>query len=301
MLNVHHLELFYYVVEFQGITQASRLMPYGLSQPAISLQLNDLERQLGARLFQRRPFKLTPIGERVYAFIKPFFSGLKGLSEELLTRAPVLVRIAGPPVVLRDYLPPILRPLAGAFPNLSFSLKAGLQGHIEEWFESRQVDLAVTMLEGDLPRSFQHQPLLDLPLALLVPVASSLRSAEQLWKKPRIQERLISPPATDAISKAFESGLKRNAVIWDVRAEMSSIELVESYVAKGFGVGVTLMVPGCSYIPEVRALPLPGFPLVPIGLIWQGEPEPVVAALMKAITAEAGLMRQQQINHLSAA
>ena len=301
MLNVHHLELFYYVVQFQGITQASRLMPYGLSQPAISLQLNDLERQLGARLFQRRPFKLTPIGERVYAFIKPFFSGLKGLSEELLTRAPVLVRIAGPPVVLRDYLPPILRPLAGAFPNLSFSLKAGLQGHIEEWFESRQVDLAVTMLEGDLPRSFQHQPLLDLPLALLVPVASSLRSAEQLWKKPRIQERLISPPATDAISKAFESGLKRNAVIWDVRADMSSIELVESYVAKGFGVGVTLMVPGCSYIPEVRALPLPGFPLVPIGLIWQGEPEPVVAALMKAITAEAGLMRQQQINHLSAA
>jgi DNA-binding transcriptional LysR family regulator len=301
MLNVHHLELFYYVVEFQGITQASRLMPYGLSQPAISLQLNDLERQLGARLFQRRPFKLTPIGERVYAFIKPFFSGLKGLSEELLTRAPVLVRIAGPPVVLRDYLPPILRPLAGAFPNLSFSLKAGLQGHIEEWFESRQVDLAVTMLEGDLQRSFQHQPLLDLPLGLLVPVGSSLRSAEQLWKKPCIQERLISPPATDAISKAFESGLKRNAVIWDVRAEMSSIELVESYVAKGFGVGVTLMVPGCSYIPEVRALPLPGFPLVPIGLIWQGEPEPVVAALMKAITAEAGLMRQQQINHLSAA
>jgi DNA-binding transcriptional LysR family regulator len=211
------------------------------------------------------------------------------------------VRIAGPAVVLRDYLPPILRPLAGAFPNLSFSLKAGLQGHSEEWFESRQVDLAVTMLEGDLPRSFQHQPLLDLPLALLVPVASSLRSAEQLWKKPRIQERLISPPATDAISKAFESGLKRNAVIWDVRAEMSSIELVESYLAKGFGVGVTLMVPGCSYIPEVRALPLPGFPLVPIGLIWQGEPEPVVAALMKAITAEAGLMRQQQINHLSAA
>ena len=301
MLNVHHLGLFYYVVEFQGITQASRLMPYGLSQPAISLQLNDLERQLGARLFQRRPFKLTPIGERVYAFIKPFFSGLKGLSEELLTRAPVLVRIAGPPVVLRDYLPPILRPLAGAFPNLSFSLKAGLQGHIEEWFESRQVDLAVTMLEGDLPRSFQHQPLLDLPLALLVPVASSLRSAEQLWKKPCIQERLISPPATDAISKAFESGLKRHAVVWDVRAEMSSIELVESYVAKGFGVGVTLMVPGCSYIPEVRALPLPGFPLVPIGLIWQGEPEPVVAALMKAITAEAGLMRQQQSNHLSAA
>jgi hypothetical protein len=47
--------------------------------------------------------------------------------------APVLVRIAGPPVVLRDSLPPILRPLAVAFPNVSFHLKAGLQEQILEW------------------------------------------------------------------------------------------------------------------------------------------------------------------------
>ena len=59
---------------------------------------------------------------------------------------PVRVRIAGPPVVLRDYLPPILRPLVQAFPNLSPQLKAGLQGQIEEWLEEGEADLAITVL-----------------------------------------------------------------------------------------------------------------------------------------------------------
>lgn len=63
-MNVHHLELFYYVAKHGGIMPAVRNIPYGIQQPAVSAQVAQLEEFLGVTLFQRRPFALTPAGEK---------------------------------------------------------------------------------------------------------------------------------------------------------------------------------------------------------------------------------------------
>ncbi|MEM7014184.1 MAG: LysR family transcriptional regulator, partial [Verrucomicrobiota bacterium] len=83
MLNVHHLELFYFVAKYEGITAAVRKMPYGIQQPAVSGQLLQLEKNLGVKLFHRRPFALTPAGEKLYDFVYPFFSKLDTIAVEL--------------------------------------------------------------------------------------------------------------------------------------------------------------------------------------------------------------------------
>jgi len=38
-MNIHHLELFYYVAKHGGIAAAVRKMPYGIQQPAVSGQI----------------------------------------------------------------------------------------------------------------------------------------------------------------------------------------------------------------------------------------------------------------------
>lgn len=45
---------------------------------------------------------------------------------------------------------------------------------------------------------------------------------------------------------------------------------------KGYGIGVTVGIPGQQYHPEVRILPLAGFPTVPFGTLWQGFRTPVL-------------------------
>ena len=82
-MNVHHLELFYYVAKFEGITEAVRKMPYGIQQPAVSGQILQLEKFLEVKLFHRRPFALTPAGEELYDFIYPFFSRLDQITDQL--------------------------------------------------------------------------------------------------------------------------------------------------------------------------------------------------------------------------
>src|SRR3989454_11196730 len=102
-MNIHHLELFYYVAKFGGITEAVRNMPYGIQQPAMSGQIIQLEEFLGVTLFQRRPFELTAAGEELYAFIQPFFENLQSVGEKLRGGAAQLIRIGASEVVLRDH------------------------------------------------------------------------------------------------------------------------------------------------------------------------------------------------------
>src|SRR5215467_208664 len=82
-MNIHHLELFYYVARYQGITAAVRNIPYGIQQPAVSGQVAQLEEFLGVTLFQRRPFALTAEGEKLYRFVEPFFGRVDAVGAEL--------------------------------------------------------------------------------------------------------------------------------------------------------------------------------------------------------------------------
>src|SRR4051812_10217826 len=92
-MNIHHLELFYYVARSGGVSAAARKIPYGIQQPAISAQIIQLEDHVGATLFTRRPFKLTKAGEELFRFIEPFFNGLPEMSRRLRGGGEVHLRI----------------------------------------------------------------------------------------------------------------------------------------------------------------------------------------------------------------
>ena len=87
-MNIHHLELFYYVAKHGGVSAAARRIPYGIQQPAISAQIIQLENNLGTTLFTRRPFKLTKAGEELFRFIEPFFGGLDEVARNVCAAAP---------------------------------------------------------------------------------------------------------------------------------------------------------------------------------------------------------------------
>ena len=93
MLNIHHLELFYYVARHGGISRAVRQMPYGIQQPAISSQLRQLEDGLGAKLFDRQPFHLTLEGEQLFAYVGPFFEGMGKIEAQLSTKSAPHLRV----------------------------------------------------------------------------------------------------------------------------------------------------------------------------------------------------------------
>ena len=279
-MNIHHLELFYYVAKHEGISAAVRHMPYGIQQPAVSSQILLLEEDLGLKLFERQPFKLTTSGVELLAFVQPFFDNIGPVAEKLRKGFAPHLRIAAPEPILRDHLPAVLQRVKQEHPELRLSVRSGLQLQLEAWVRDREIDLAIMPLCRKLPKPLRSLLLLRLPLVLLVPKKSKRKSAAEFWAAGRPAELLISLPETDTISQLFQTGLKRLNVTWPVSYEASSLGLTLQYVASGDGVGVSIAVPEMVKHPQVRVLPLDGFDRLELAAVWQGEPSPVLRALL---------------------
>jgi DNA-binding transcriptional LysR family regulator len=291
-MNIHHLELFYYVARNGGISEAVRHMPYGIQQPAISSQILQLEELLGVTLFQRRPFALTPSGEELYQFIRPFFDNLEPMANKLRGGETQQLRIAASEIVMRDHLPALLQETRRSFPRLKVTLREGYHPEVINWLERQEIDLAIGLLgSGRLQAGIHMQPMLKMPLVLMVPKASKIKVAEELWQQDRIRETLITVPSNQPICRAFQEGLARRKVDWFSGIEVSTVDLVQTYVVNGYGIGVTVGVPKTKYHPRVRILLLPDFPMTTFGVLWQGQRTPVLDAMVKMVSgAVEGLL-----------
>src|SRR5439155_15967 len=108
----------------------------------------------------------------------------------------------------------------------------------------------------------------ELPLVLLVDRKSPVTAAAQLWESDKIETPLLCLPSAEAVCRNFQQGLARLEVDWFPSMEMSSIDLIETYVAAGFGIGLSVQVPKARMSPNLRVVALPDFAPVILGALW---------------------------------
>lgn len=283
-MNVHHLELFYYVAKHGGISAAVRRIPYGIQQPAVSGQMGKLEEELGAKLFERSPFRLTKAGERLFAHVQPFFENLGAVAADIRNASTPELRIGGSELVLREHIPEVMKRLKARFPGLRFSLRTGFSSQLETWLRDGELDVVFSVVDSKPPARLRQMRLTDMPLVLLVPRKSPLRSAQELWARKKIAETLICLPSTTAVARVFQRELKRRRVTWPQGIEATSVDLIGRYVANGDGIGVSVEKAFATNPRELRVLPLEGFAPVGMGVLWRGE----ASELLRAVIEEVG-------------
>ena len=287
MLNVYHLEIFYYVAKHGGISAAVRHIPHGIQQPAVSGQMGKLEEDVGVQLFERSPFRLTAPGEKLFARIRPFFDELPAVAARLHASAEPELRLGGAELALRHHIPVVMQRVKQRFPKLRFSLRSGFQTQLEDWLRDGVIDLGVTAVEARAPAKLQRLRLTDVPLVLLVPRTCKAKSCDELFAQKKLSEPLIAVPASGVVARNFQRGLKKRGVTWPQTVEATSIELVGDYVANGDGFGVSIAIAQITRKKDVRALPLPGFDPMTIGVLWRGEPSPLVRAAIEVVRGYA--------------
>ena len=290
-MNVHHLELFYYVAKFEGITAAVKKMPYGIQQPAVSGQILQLEDQLGVKLFNRRPFALTPEGEELYDYVYPFFSQMKNVEGLLKGELKNHLRICASASVLRNHLPDVLEQMKLKNPDLKLSLKEVDPSDIYGILMNQQSDIAVSIIHGKLTEGMKSEELLTLPLVLIVPNTIKVKRFEDLLepdpeskdgKGKRARIPLVGLPQHESLQQIFQEKISKIGVSWDVSVEVNSLDVIESYVSRGFGAGVSVAIPGLAQeLKGCRVIPLDDFPPLVIGAIYQGNLKPIAAEFLE--------------------
>ena len=294
-MNVHHLELFYYVAKYEGITAAVRKMPYGIQQPAVSGQLLQLEGSLGVKLFNRRPFSLTTAGDELYDHVYPFFSRLRDVEERLKGEESKHLRIAASASVLRHHLPELLAGMRNAMPELRLTLRDVEPSDVQDVLVKQQADLAISVIHQRMSDGIQTVELLSLPLALMLPSKHKAKSLDDLLEDdggvltPRLP--LVGMPPHEEISQLFRKGLDQRGLHWPVAVEVDSLEAIQHFVRCNFGVGITVRIPGADLPKGMKVIDLDGFPPLVIGVIYQGGLKPIAKNFLAAAEELAGNLR----------
>ncbi len=289
-MNVHHLELFYYVARNGGISAAVRKIPYGIQQPAVSTQVGRLEKELGVRLFERSPFRLTEPGKILYAHVAPFFDQMPVVATKLLASAETQLRIGAAELILRDHLPAIIQDVRKRFPRLKYSLRGlGFLAEAEKWLIEKELDVAFLPLQAKPPAKLNQLPMARLPLVLQVHPKSHYKTADDIFKKKEISLPLIGLEEASSVSRNFQRELRSRGIKWPQTVEVTSLDLIQRYVANGDGIGLGVLVDSKKKSRGVRLIPL-DFQPITLGALWHGTLSAAAQATIEGVRAYAKRM-----------
>lgn len=264
--------MFYYVAKYRGIAKAARNMPYGIQRPAISKQMLAFEEELGHRLFSRDPFRLTAVGERVAARATALIEGILDLTKDLKGEG-IHWRVCSSEWVLEKQVSGLITFLHRHDVKTTFQLTPTGPSQMERWLAEDTVDLAIGVIHEPLHPAVDSEPLAEIPLALFVPKGKDyahIKSADYFWAQASIKEPLVCPTPKDVlVGRRFMEELERRNIEWPIYIGYGSMAPVIRYVADGHGVGVAPNFPPLLEKAAVRVLPLPSFPRITIGAMWQ--------------------------------
>jgi DNA-binding transcriptional LysR family regulator len=146
-MNLHHLRSFVVISDEQNVTQAARRL--GTSQPAVSKQLSDLERDLSVTLFDRLPrgVRLTAEGQALLVHARRIFASESAAEAELaelsgLARGQLSV---GASTTIGGYLlPGVLGAFHSAHPGVRLELEIANTAVIQSMVVDSRIDLGLT-------------------------------------------------------------------------------------------------------------------------------------------------------------
>lgn len=235
-MRLDHLTSLIAISEHGSFTAAATAIH--LSHSAVSIQMRQLEDQIGAALFDRstRPPQLTPLGrdyvERARGIIAQV-EDLKGLRPR--DRLDGKVSFGFVPTTLQTILPAVLTQLQTQFTDLQVTARSGFSKELANAVATGDLDFAFFTASGSPRFDVTLDPIANEPLYLIAaPDTPKHYSLDQLL---RAQPYIAFSPSTWLGQQIFNS-LKTRDLSFNPSIELDSIDAVENLVAQGFGVSI---------------------------------------------------------------
>lgn len=213
-LRMRQLRVAVAVADEGSVLKASRAL--GLTQPATTRSLLDLEDYLGVRIFDRLPrgVALTRYGEAVIARARRVLAEVDRIGEDLIlidTGMLEAIVVGVLPSAATGLMPQVLTRFNTAHPGTTVQIVEGRMHELLALLGSNKIDLIVGRLyEPVIPDSFIREPLYDEPLALLA------RYGHPLFKDGRIDleslktQPFILPTLDQRLGQDVEMAMRGN-------------------------------------------------------------------------------------------
>lgn len=258
-MDLKQLRALLTIAETGSVTRAAQLLH--VVQPALSRQLRLLEEELGTALFDRtrHGMHLTDRGQILVDHAR------RALRELDQARATVVTPDTVAGTVAIGLLPststllagPLVRSLQSRFPDLKARLTMGFAGHLQQWLENGEIDLAL-LYEPKPSALLDVQPLLDEKLYLVGPTNAGFRFDTAVALADVASVKLIMPNPPHGLSIILEHACAVAGVRLNVVTETNSMQIQKELVAHGIGFTI---LPSAAIFDDVASERLSAAPI----------------------------------------
>ena len=268
-VNLNLLQAFIEVAELGSFRRAADAI--GRTQSAVSMQIGQLEAQLGIKLFARttRRVSLTPEGEQLLEHVRSAMTDLTaGLRQASGLGGPHRgrVTVACAPSVAGSRLPAVMAEFQRAFPQASAQLRELTLGSIVDSVRTQDVDFGIGPPPGAL-NGLTFEPVASDPICALFPTGSlpvqGGRSGTQGVSLASLEGKTVV--LMGGLRPTVDDACRDHGVTLSIRYEAQQVLTVLGLVRAGLGVGV---VPEIA-MPEGVGSDLCLLPIVAPGLVRQ--------------------------------
>lgn len=263
-VTLRGLEVFEALAASGSVAQAAEIT--GLSQPAVSQQIRNLETALGTDLLDhgKRPMQLTPAGRSFLARTSGVLSELRLAQSELTVMDLTHLSTLSMGIIDdfdNDLTPRLVTVLAKSLTKSRFKLITAPSHEITLAMKERRLNIGISASTGEVLEGVAEYPLVRDPFIVVVPrgkVASGRDLLEDLKTLP-----LLRYEREQLISRQIEAHLARQKLSFPERFEIGSHLSLMALVSRGVGWAVTTplgFMRAARFHDEVEAHPLPFTP-----------------------------------------
>ena len=265
-VTLRGLEVFEALARTGSVAQTAEMS--GLSRPAVSQQLRNLEKALAADLIDhsRRPMVLTPAGQTFLTRTEAVLSELRLAQSEL-----TVVDLSHLPALTmgliddfdNDLTPRLVSILADSLTKCRFEMITAPRHGIIRAMTARELHIAVAASVGSSSEGTIEFPLVKDPFILVAPkgfIQSHASGSSQVDIERLRTLPFLRHASEQLISQQIQTHLEQQAVSFESRFEIGSHLALMAMVARRVGWTITTplgLMRAARFHDQIEAHPLP--------------------------------------------
>jgi DNA-binding transcriptional LysR family regulator len=239
-MNVRQIEAFRAVMTTGTTKGAAEMM--GVSQPAVSRLVTQLERSLRFDLFDRSKGRLTPTPEAQLLFdeVERTFHSLDKIAErasDIRGGNGGVLTIAVLPALAFGFIPRVVRAFCDRHPRTAVSLHIPTSARIAEWAASQRIDFGVAV--DPAPRvGIEVEEFCNDSYRLAVPLDHPLARRRAATAEDLAGERFVSYTSNNTARQITDQVFQRSGVERRLVAETQYSAAIAELILQGIGIGL---------------------------------------------------------------
>ena len=234
------IEAFLRVAEAKNFTRAGESI--GLSQPALSLLINQFEQEIGLKLFDRttRSVELTHAGREFLPDAERIFLDIENSTQRLKNVAAVQhgrLRITALPSLCATILPRSLQVYRTSFPGITVQIDEALAGPLVETVARGSCDFGIGV-ELDPRDGVRFEALFDDELILLCHSKSPYADNNSVPWRQLNGETIIAMGEATSVRRTIDYACAKSDVILSHSFEVDYMASVIGLVRFGLGISI---------------------------------------------------------------